>query len=384
MSRNAPQPLCSILSRCGGCSDQSDYAGQLVRKRDKIARALGEFIAADAVQEVRGHARPWGFRTKLLMPALPGKKGHGPVLGFYERGSTRLVDAVGCPVQHPLTLSAVAMVRQALASTPVRATLPKGKDGWLHGVGVRVDPDSGATELVLCGRSPSIPGGDGVAARLLELPGISSVHVTAQFKRTGYLLGEEFKLVAGRRRTVFGLLGEEFHLSPGSFFQTSHEGAALLGALVREFSPDAVRTFADLYGGVGVFTRLLSGRWRRAIIAEVGDHPVGDARAWVKATNQSAVTVMAGRVEQTIGNVLDREPDFAVVDPPRSGCHADVVRALGERGPATLVYVACGLDALVRDAAGLVRGGYKMETVGAVDMFPHTPHIETVARFVRQ
>ncbi len=384
MSAAKPKPLCSILSRCGGCSDQSEYAGQLARKQQKIREALSEVVAADRVGAVRGLSHPWGYRTKLLMPALPGKRGQGPMLGFYERGTTRMVDALGCPVQHPLTLAAAAMVRQVLANSPVIATLPKGgKEGWLHGIGVRVDPSSGATELVLSGRTPKLPGGDPLARRLGELPGISSVHVTAQERRTSYLLGDDFKLLAGRRRTVFHLLGEEFHLSPGSFFQTSAEGAVLLGELVREMAPASIHNFADVYGGVGVFTRLLKDRWRRASISEIGAGAVADAKSWVKATEQTTVSVLAGRVEQTIGKVLARTPDFVLVDPPRSGCHPDVIRALGDDGPPTLLYVACGLDALARDAAGLTRAGYAIDAVEAVDMFPHTPHVETVARFVR-
>lgn len=385
VARRPAQPLCSLLRRCGGCTDQSDYRQQLERKRAAIRAALSDVVPAERVAEVRGLAHPWGYRTKLLMPALPGKKGQGPMLGFYERGTTRLVDALGCPVQHPLTLAAVAMVRQVLAGTPIRATLPKGgREGWLHGVGVRVDPSSGAAELVLCGRTPKVPGGDAVAERLVSLPGVNGVHVTAQPKRTSYLLGDEFKLLAGKRRTPFHLLGEAFHLSPGAFFQTSHQGAELLGGVVREQAPETMGTLLDLYGGVGVFTRLLSGRWRRAVIAELGSHAVTDAKSWVKATNQRQVLVFAGRVEQTIGKVLERSPEVAVVDPPRSGCHADVVRALGDGGPPTIIYVACGLDALARDAVGLTRAGYTIDRVDAVDMFPHTPHVETVARFVRQ
>ena len=132
-----------------------------------------------------------------------------------------------------------------------------------------------------------------------------------------------------------------------------------------------------------MFTRLLQDRWKRAVITELGGAAVADAKSWVKATSQSRVRVVPGRVEQTIDRTLDGEPDFAVIDPPRSGCHHAVIKALANRGPQTLIYVACGLDALAKDAEGLVEGGYTIDAVQAVDMFPNTSHVETVARFVR-
>ncbi len=383
LSKSSTSAVCSLLGRCGGCVRQDAYEQQLARKRDAIVGALAPFVDAEKIGTVRGLKRPFGYRTKLLMPAAMGRAKQGPTLGFYERGTSRLVDALGCPVQHPLTLSMAAMVRQVLAGSPVRASLPNGREGWLHGVGVRVDPQSGACEVVLCGRTPKVPGGHGVVERLASLPGLSGLHVTAQPRRTSYLLGDDFKLLSGRRRIVFHLLGEEFHLSPGAFFQTSHQGAELLGELVREKLPENIGLLADIYGGVGVFTRLLAERWNRAVIAEAGPAAVADAKSWVKGTGQKRVHVVPGSAEHTIAGVLGQGPDAAVIDPPRSGCHPSVIRALCDSGPPIILYVACSLDSLSRDTAALVAGGYRLESVDAVDMFPHTPHVETVARMVR-
>ena len=143
-----------------------------------------------------GSPRPSATGPALLMPAVPRSKPHPGQprfrLGFYARGTTRLIEAPGCPVQHPLTLAAVALVSQALADTPVTATAPKGKGGWLHGIAARVDPPSGGIELTLIGRTGKLPGGKSLAARLASLPGVKGLHISVNPSRSSFLMGSDF------------------------------------------------------------------------------------------------------------------------------------------------------------------------------------------------
>jgi len=379
-------PACSIIDSCGGCSQQQlPYAEQLTAKRNRLVAGLRDLCAAEAVEPVVGLRHPYGYRTRLLMPALPITKprvGEAPIrFGFYAAGSQNLVEASGCPVQHPLTLSALAMVKHALVTAPLRATAPRQKGGWLHGLAIRVDPPSGSTELTLIGRNGKPPGGKKLAERLARLPGIRGVHGSINPGRSSYLMGDAFFHMAGARRTVFNLAGEAFHLSPGSFFQTSHEGAERLVDLVGELLPASIECLADLYGGVGVFARVMRHRWGRAIVAENNPSSIGDLRGWQRHGGSRKLKAIEGRVESVIDNVLSESPDAVVLDPPRAGCHDRVIGALAQAKPPLIVYVACGFKAFVRDAAALSAAGYRLDLVKSVDMFPHTEHIEVVARF---
>ncbi len=381
------RPLCSLHEHCGGCTAQDQpYEEQLARKRGVLVKALAGLVEPDAVPAITGVTPPWGYRTRLLMPAVPRSKPHPGQprfrFGFYGRGTTRLVEAPGCPVQHPLTLSAVAMVSQALADSPITATAPKSKGGWLHGLAVRVDPRSSAVELTLVGRTSKLPGGKALAAQLLSLPGISGVHISVNPSRSSFLMGPDFVHLAGRRRTVFHVGDQGFPLSPGSFFQTSARGAELLSERVIEALPDSMRCLADLYGGVGVFARLTERRWRRAVVAESNPYAVDDLRWWLRREKMDGCSVLLGRVEDVVGDALKQHPDAVVLDPPRAGCHPRVLDRLDYAKPPVLVYVSCNPEALTRDAQRLVKAGYQIDSVNGVDMFPHTEHLETIVRFV--
>ncbi len=373
---------CAVLDRCGGCTFQAmDYARQLEDKRASLKITLRTLCEPSLIKPVIGLSKPFGFRTRLLMAAAPTKGGFD--LGFYQRGSTDLVAAGGCPVQHPLTLAALAMVKQALDGASIEATSPRGHRGWLHGLGVRVDPASGATEVTLAAQSPKVPGGDALVRRLTALPGVNGLHLTVNPARSSYLFGESFIHLGGHRRTIFALGGQHFHLSPGAFFQTNHEGAERLAEIVVDMLPERSVHLADLYGGVGVFARLSQSRWERATVAESNPHAIEDLKAWLKKNPGSNLRAICGKVESVIDKVLDLNPDTVIIDPPRSGCHPKVISSLVESGPPLIIFVACGVEALVRDSRALVDGGYRIDRVESVDMFPHTSHLETVVRLVK-
>ncbi|MGH7419363.1 MAG: class I SAM-dependent RNA methyltransferase, partial [Candidatus Rokuibacteriota bacterium] len=93
----------------------------------------------------------------------------------------------------------------------------------------------------------------------------------------------------------------------------------------------------------------------------------------------------AGNVGQTIEELREEagDPDLVVVDPPRAGLAGKALRRTGALGAPRIVYVSCNPTTMARDLGELVRGGYRLEWVQPVDMFPHTPHIEAVARLER-
>lgn len=373
-------PPCPLLERCGGCSLQAmDYRAQLAQKTDALRRALaGLGLAADRVRDVVGLERPFGQRTKLLMAA--GGRAGALRLGFYRRGTTELVAAEGCPVQHPRSLALLASARQLLDAYHVRPSTSR-EGGWLHALGVRVDPRGGESELALSGASPRLPAE--LVQQLARLPSVSGVHLAVSRARTSYPMEGPLRTLAGRPRTAFTLGGERYLLSPGTFFQTCAEGAERLLETVRELLPESVNLLADLYAGAGLLALGCRSRWRRAVAVEANPAAVADLRRRLEHEDERGLSVLEGRVEDRIGEVLRRGPDVALLDPPRRGCAPGVIAALRAHGPPVLLYVACGFEALARDGHALLDGGYRLEAAAAVDMFPHTPHLEVIVRLGR-
>ena len=375
---------CPVHEVCGACSLMGmAYRAQVSAKARAVKRMVrgpGTGAGEARVGRLEGLERSLGYRTKLLMPAFTTRGGRLR-FGFYQPGTTSPVMAEHCPVQHPLCLGLLAMVRALLQSHGVTASIQGNKGGWLHGLSIRVDPPTGAAELVLCGRTTEPPGGQELCDALARLPGVNTLAVSAQPNRSSYLLTPPYTLLAGAERTPFTLNnGTVLWLSPGAFFQTSHHGAEqLLTRVEALWPPGKAALMADLYGGAGLFARALASRWDKALVVERSPEAVADLK-WA-AKKLPGLEAWQGSVEERASSVLRRSPDLVLLDPPRRGCKAAVLSALNQAPPPTVLYVACGVQSFMRDTKTLTNGAFRLTNIEMVDMFPHTSHLEMVGKF---
>lgn len=176
--------------------------------------------------------------------------------------------------------------------------------------------------------------------------------------------------------------GRVWRVTGGGFWQV-HPGAAdaLVGAVLSALAPTPGEKCLDLYAGVGLFAGALAGQVgpSGSVLAVEGSRTaVTDARRNLR--DFAHVEIVAGRVDQ----VLTRRPsadnlDLVVLDPPRTGAKAKVVREIVRRSPRAVAYVACDPAALARDVATFAEGGYELVGLRAFDLFPMTHHVECVA-----
>ena len=173
------------------------------------------------------------------------------------------------------------------------------------------------------------------------------------------------------------LLGHRFRIGSPSFFQVNTRQAERLLAVVRErLRLTGRETVVDAYAGVGVFAVAAAQGARKVVAVEESRAAVEDA-----ALNAAAVPnieYVEGKTEHVLA-ALEEKPDAVILDPPRVGCHADALTVLVDLAPARVIYVSCDPRSLARDLAALAEGGYAVESVEPIDMFPHTHHVECVA-----
>ncbi len=141
-------------------------------------------------------------------------------------------------------------------------------------------------------------------------------------------------------------------------------------------------TVIDLYSGTGAISLLLARRCRRVYGIEVAQAAVDDAALNAATNSIDNCTFLAGEVRFVLPALIAKgvSAEVVVADPPRAGFHPKALHALLQLAPPRIVYVSCNPSTLARDVGELVRGGYRLRWVQPVDMFPHTPHIEAVAR----
>jgi tRNA/tmRNA/rRNA uracil-C5-methylase (TrmA/RlmC/RlmD family) len=174
--------------------------------------------------------------------------------------------------------------------------------------------------------------------------------------------------------------GSSHLMSPTAFFQTNVAAAELLVSLVLGAMPPEPAEVLDLYAGAGLFSIPLARAGHRVTAVESNRQAVGDGIASLGLNGLSAAQCrfVAARSEDAL--TPGTRADVAVLDPPREGCTPAVIaRLFGEVRPTRAVYVSCDPSALARDLAGAASHGYRVVSLTPVDMFPHTPHIETVA-----
>lgn len=210
-------------------------------------------------------------------------------------------------------------------------------------------------------------------------PQIVSVVNNITSRKAGVAIGE-YEIQLSGSACIRDKIGEfEFEISANSFFQTNTRGARRLFATIQEYADLSGReTVVDLYSGTGAIAIFLSGAAETVIGMEIAESAVIDAINNCRINNISNCRFILGDIIDGLA-ALTFAPDVMIIDPPRAGMHKDVVRRVLELAPKRIVYVSCNPATMARDL-GMLKERYQALEVQPVDMFPHTHHIESVAR----
>jgi len=333
--REAP---CPHFDACGGCQWQHiDLGRQRVLKRDILIGQLQHLagIEEPPVEDVRGVGNDdgFGYRNHVLLSI--DDEGRA---GYLRAGTHEPVAVDHCAVLHPLLqewhealppLEGVKKLELRVGTrTAQRLAMTRGR------------PSPESAEASSNRGIPLVPAGTG---ELTEMVGTHKLRISSK-----------------------------------SFFQVNTEGAETLVDLVLEMlDPGEEDTVVDAYAGVGLFSLPLAERARRVFAVERHPAAVRDLRFHSEEAKTS-IHVIATDVSEAFAQLPGRV-DHIVADPTRDGLGEDVAKSLTELQPERIVLVACDPAALGRDVEALSRGGYVLERVVGVDMFPHTYHVEAVA-----
>jgi 23S rRNA (uracil1939-C5)-methyltransferase len=219
-----------------------------------------------------------------------------------------------------------------------------------------------------------------LADLLLEkYPEVISVVNNITSRKAGVSFGEIEIGLAGAETIIEKIGSFAFEISANSFFQTNTAGAAQLYAIVKKYAElSGSETVIDLYSGTGTIPILLSGVAKEVVGLEMAPSAVADARRNCHMNGVENCRFLLGDIRQSLPEVSHR-PDLLIIDPPRAGIHPDVVKQVLALSAERIVYVSCNPPTLARDL-NLLKEVYRVQEVQPVDLFPHTYHIESVAR----
>ena len=190
------------------------------------------------------------------------------------------------------------------------------------------------------------------------------------------LLNPDIPFDTGQKWYIEKMKGRQFRVASPSFFQVNTLQAEQMIDLVGDYLQLSGREIlVDAYAGVGTFAAILAPRSKRVIAIEESASAVKDGR--IGTSDIGNIDYILGKSEEVLMD-LNYSVDALILDPPRIGCHPDALDAVMKSQPAKIAYVSCDPSSLARDLDILVRGGYRVEVVQPVDMFPQTYHIECV------
>ena len=392
---------CPYFGRCGGCRLQHmAYPAQLAFKTKQVADCLERLggLGAFELRPIVPAPAALGYRNKMEFTIAPPSRRRSPDGGAAPRTPVTVglhqaerydavLDVERCLLQSDAMNAMLDEARRVFAEGALDAYDQGSGEGLLRFLMLREGRGTGETMANVVTSAPAVSELTPLAERLrARVPETTSVVVNVNPKKASVAVGVEEHLLSGRDHIRESLGGLTFQVSPGSFFQTNTAQAERLFALVldaAELSP--TDTAIDLYSGTGAISLLLARRCRWVYGIEVAAAAVADAQRNAELNGIANCTFVAGEVRFALPPLMARgvSAEVVVADPPRAGFHPKALAALRALGPARLVYVSCNPATLARDLGELVRGGYRLEWVQPVDMFPHTPHIEAVARLTR-
>ena len=352
-----------VADGCGGCGWQHlELPLQRASKREMVHSAWRRAWRGDApdLPEVGLVELPeWGFRTTVR--AGVGSDGS---LGLRAERSHDVVPVGPCLVAHPQIEALLGTVRLPGAT---ETTLRVGGASGERLVVVHHDRDAGVADQT----------GWVVPADVALVAGPS--HASRE--------GARRSAEPPRRWVTERVSGREWRVSAHSFFQSRADGAQsvvdVARSLLAGFVPEAGGRLVDLYAGVGVIggslvagDAALAGDWRLTAVERSGPS-THDARRNLRGV---ADRVVFSPVEDWRAH----RADVVVADPARAGLGRGGVATVAATRSPVLVLVSCDLAAWARDAVLLAEQHYHLDALSVIDMFPHTPHVEVVSRFVRR
>ena len=343
-------PICPVfLEGCGGCQWlHMDYEAQLYWKGRMIARIIQDYETLSHVQvhQVMGMDDPFYYRNKMVV-RMRGPK-EALRIGFQDNKRWVLnvynKESGQCYIQHPLN----NQLGRALAVSLTQERRP------LKSATIRVsDEEEVSLDLEKKWRTDIASDLEGIGRQT------PYVHYTIHDRR--------------------------FRVTSPSFFQANTRQTGVLVETVLDLLPKKpAKTAIDVYCGVGLFTLFLTDRFESVYGIEESKTALEDARHNAETLHMSNVQFIYDKAENALPEIMQavERAEVILVDPPRSGCNPDVLHAISQCRPGILVYISCNASTLVRDLDILDQNGMKTTDIRPVDMFPHTYHVECVARCV--
>jgi 23S rRNA (uracil1939-C5)-methyltransferase len=388
-----PSPLrvdapCQHYPACGGCRFQDlAYEPQTEAKAAQVADALRRIggIAEPPLEPILRAEEIFHYRNKLEYSFTQLED--GPTLGFHKAGRwDEVLEIEECWLTTDLGNAIRNAVREWARGDRLVAYDQAEHTGYLRHLVVREGVNTGQVLVQLVtGPGEKFDTGGFVDA-LRRFPAVRSIHWSVN-ETAAEVTNLPTQLLWGEEAIEEQLCGLRFRVRPNAFLQTNTRMAERIYGIAREFaSLTGDETVFDLYCGIGTIGLLLARDALTVWGIDISEESIACALENADLNGIGNAAYFAGNVGEALEELRVRSgrADVVVVDPPRAGLAGKALKRLGEIGAPRVVYVSCNPTTLAGDVKRLrAEYGYELRRAKPVDMFPHTPHVETVSLLER-
>lgn len=411
---NTTQPYCPVSKRCGACQLlHVPYETQLADKQREIEELFAPFVEKDTlINPIAGMDDPFHYRNKVTSPYAPGKKPGAPNAqqgrgkrngskgtrtvreircGMYAGGSHHIIENDTCLIENQSAKQVILAIRSLMKRYGIEPYDEDSGQGFIRHAVVRVSHQRNEILVTLVTNGEKFVGAKNFSRELVKrCPQITTIVQNVNTRKTNVILGD------GRERVLYGpgfildtLCDLSFRISSRSFYQVNASQTEVLYRRAIEMAHlTGNETVLDAYCGTGTI----------GLVAARGLSEKSDAHAKVVIGVDNVASAINDAKNNARHNGIDnadfftgdagefmvdmstsgRSLDVALMDPPRSGASEAFLKATCALLPERIVYVSCNPATQIRDVRVLAENGYSLREIQAVDMFPHTHHIESI------
>lgn len=357
---------------------------------------------ADILRESLAKYKPYAFDKYLIKPTVGSvqqekyrNKAQFPIqeidgeirCGLYKTGTQELVDLTEMPTQMDLTMQAMRKIVQMIKDLEIPVFNPETKSGILSMIVIRESVEFNQLQVTFITRSPKFIKQRQLLERIqAQIPEVSSISQNINKEDKAGVWGETTKLLWGEKYLQEDINGYIFNFSPRAFLQlNSLQTDKLYDLVTKALEPNASDILLDAYCGVGTIGITMADKVKQIYGIEIIPEAIEDAKENAKLNQVENADYFVGSTDEIYPQLLKdgKNINAIVVDPPRTGLDGKLLTALIRHPVNKLVYVSCNPSTLAKDLVTLTKE-YRVVYLQPVDMFPQTPHVETVVKLIRR
>jgi len=384
-------PRCSHFGICGGCAWQNlDYPRQVEFKTKQVRETLEHIggFSNPPVKPAIPSPEIFYYRNKMEF-SFSADHDNLPVLGLHKKDRFDLVFNLDkCYLQSETSNLIVQFIREFVKRNQISIYDLKTHQGLLRFLTIREGKNTAEIMINIVTDKGDFPEGKILAQGLSEkFPQIKSVVRNINPHKAQIAVGEKEEVLAGENFITEKIGDFIFEISANSFFQTNTKQAEKLYEVILGMADlKGKETVLDLYSGTGTISFYLAQKSQKVVGVESNPKTVQDAKKNAELNKISNCQFICEEAKTFLALALIRQEkfDLIVIDPPRAGLHPQVVENILKLSPPEIIYVSCNPATLARDLKFLCEEKYQIELVQPLDMFPHTFHIESVAKLSKK